>query len=491
MRGGKLATSLSTRWKRVDTILEQAQGAALALSPLEGQACALLAKAVREQGRLSPYVRSLMLVRHDRVYCSSLRGSVDLPARHFTSAADSAGRAVMLVASSASAHDVPSLLYYQAGPARDSGVLVAVEGRYLLDLLLLPESRDIAAIELRVGNDALHSGNADLGAPMNPSEQLAVSLPSATFPLAVTVAASEGLVAFYRNVFIWSYLPLALFAGLIAAYVVWWATGRRFSAEGDIAHALRNNEFRVHYQPIVDAATGLPYGAEALLRWAHPARGMVGPDMFIALAEECGQIVPLTRHLFQLIKHDFAGLAYPDNFHLGVNLAPEHFRDSKLVDDVRDLLGGLGRRSLRLVTEITERNLLDDSAATLAVMNELRALGVTLAIDDFGTGHSSLAYLQKYEMDYLKIDKGFVATIGTDAINAAVLDTIIQLGHRLSLILIAEGVENERQADFLSAQGVQYLQGYRFARPMPVAELEKWLRRHATRPVRGSSSAPF
>jgi sensor c-di-GMP phosphodiesterase-like protein len=463
--------------KRVDTILLQARGAIFLLAPLDGQPCSALSRTVREQGRMLPYLRSLMLVKQGRVYCSSLRGAVNVPVQDIAAAADQAGRSVVLVDGSPLAPSVPALMYYQSGRDRQTGVLVAVEGRYLLDLLLLPESHYIASIAIRVADRSLRSDSATIAALPPANDKLSVTLTSAAFPVAITVAASDGLVAYYRNVFIWSYVPIALFVGLIAGYAVWWGSGRRFSAEGDLAQALRNNEFRVHYQPVIDAATGRARGAEALLRWAHPVRGMVGPDTFVPLAEECGLIVPLTRHLFRLVRRDFGTLAYPAGFHLGINLAPEHFRDGTLVDDIRALLSGLARRPLKLVAEITERHLLDDSDATLIVMKQLRMLGVTLALDDFGTGHSSLAYLQKYQMDYLKIDKGFVATIDTDAINGAVLDTIIQLGHRLQLVMVAEGVETRRQAEYLAQQGVQFLQGYWFARPMPAEELQRWLRR--------------
>ena len=187
------------------------------------------------------------------------------------------------------------------------------------------------------------------------------------------------------------------------------------------------------------------------------------PDIFIAAAEQEGVIIELTQHLLGLIERDMREWDTPPGFHVGVNIAPEHLSSEDLVPDVRAFVAATAARQPLLVLEITERSLIEDSGRARRNIDTLRAEGVRVAIDDFGTGHCSLSYLQKFPVDYLKIDKGFVHAIQPDGEEAPVLDVIIMLAHRLGLSVVAEGVEQRFQFDYLTERGVAFIQGYLFS----------------------------
>lgn len=204
------------------------------------------------------------------------------------------------------------------------------------------------------------------------------------------------------------------------------------------------------------------------------------PDLFIPLAEHSGLIVPMTRALLrqtaaQLAPH--SGRFHP-GFHIGVNITARHCQDLALVEDCREFLAAFAPGQVTLVLELTERELIEPTDITRRLFDALHALGVMIAIDDFGTGHSSLGYLRNFNVDYLKIDQSFVAMIGADALSRHILDSIIELSGKLDLGVVAEGVETVEQCEYLAAQGVDFLQGYLFGRPLPVDEFIKSLASH-------------
>ncbi len=248
-------------------------------------------------------------------------------------------------------------------------------------------------------------------------------------------------------------------------------------------------EFHLLYQPIQpldgDAAgAARPEGAEALVRWQHPGRGLVSPADFIPLAEETGLVVPLGRWVLREAVRQAAAWrgAFGAEGALGyvsVNVAAQQLRDDGFVAEVRDVLAAAALPPECLLLEITETALVQDTAETLARLHALKALGVRLAVDDFGTGYSSLGYLQRFPVDVLKIDRVFVDGLRRGGSDAALARTIVALGGSLGLRTVAEGVETAEQAAELRAMGCPYAQGYLFARPLPPAAFEARLRRAA------------
>ncbi|OYU33057.1 MAG: hypothetical protein CFE39_00420 [Comamonadaceae bacterium PBBC2] len=227
-------------------------------------------------------------------------------------------------------------------------------------------------------------------------------------------------------------------------------------------------------QPLAGDGTG----AEVLLRWPHPQRGMVPPNEFITLAEDTGLILPLGNWVLETACHQLTQWAQnPSTAHmtLAVNVSARQFRQQDFVSYVLDLIQYTGANPRRLKLELTESMLVKDVEDTIAKMTALKVEGIGFSLDDFGTGYSSLSYLKRLPLDQLKIDQSFVRDLMTDPNDAAIARTVIALGHSLGLNVIAEGVETAEQRRFLAEQGCDAYQGYLFGRPMPIADLEQRL----------------
>ncbi|MBZ0097120.1 MAG: EAL domain-containing protein [Sulfuricella sp.] len=247
----------------------------------------------------------------------------------------------------------------------------------------------------------------------------------------------------------------------------------RLNLERDLRQALERGEFLLHYQPQVDLASGAIIGAEALVRWRQPERGIVFPGEFIPLAEETGLIVPLGEWVLreacrQARAWRDAGLP---EISMSVNLSARQFRAPGLKQTILDVLAGTGLEARWLELEITESMVMHDPEGAIAVMGELEKHGITFAMDDFGTGYSSLNYLKRFPIHRLKIDQSFVRNIATDPDDAAIATAVIELARGLKLKVIAEGVETEVQRDFLRAHRCDEMQGYFFSRPVPAEEM--------------------
>ncbi|TVR63914.1 MAG: EAL domain-containing protein [Candidatus Competibacteraceae bacterium] len=254
-------------------------------------------------------------------------------------------------------------------------------------------------------------------------------------------------------------------------------TLERLHLETDLREALERDEFLLYYQPQIDLATGRIVGAEALLRWRNPARGLVPPGQFISIAEESGLIVPLGAWVLreacrQARVWQQAGLP---RITVAVNLSALQFQRADLLETVEQALADSGLPPECLELELTESILIRDVASALTTVRQLRATGLKLSIDDFGTGYSSLSYLQKLAVQTLKIDQSFVRGLpgGTDS--AAIVRAIIQLAHSLKLATVAEGVETDAQLAFLRNHGCDQVQGYYFSRPVPAEDFARLL----------------
>ena len=252
----------------------------------------------------------------------------------------------------------------------------------------------------------------------------------------------------------------------------------RAGLETDLRSALMQEEFLLHFQPQIHQS-GRCVGVEALVRWAHPQRGMVSPAQFIPLAEETGLILPLGRWVLHTACKLLASWqSDPALSHLtmAVNVSSRQFRHASFVDDVARVLAITGAPSAQLKLELTESLLVEDMETTIATMTALRSYGVGFSLDDFGTGYSSLSYLKRMPLDQLKIDQSFVRDLLTDPNDAAIVDTIIGLSRSLGLEVIAEGVETPEQCALLARAGCQLYQGYLFSRALSVDVLDSFLR---------------
>jgi EAL domain-containing protein (putative c-di-GMP-specific phosphodiesterase class I) len=247
----------------------------------------------------------------------------------------------------------------------------------------------------------------------------------------------------------------------------------------ELERALVEEQFVVHYQPIVELSSTRVVGVEALVRWRHPDKGMIGPNGFIPLAEATGLIVPLGRWVLRQACFQLSAWLsrYPqaEGMYMSVNLSARQFQAPCLVDDVAEAIRESGIPAVNLTLELTETLLMRDTAATADALAALKALGLRLAVDDFGTGYSALGYLKRFPVDILKIDKSFVDGIASSAEDAALAHTIVQLGQTLNLQTLAEGIESADQSEQLSALGCTYGQSYLFARPTAPEDVEALL----------------
>ena len=250
------------------------------------------------------------------------------------------------------------------------------------------------------------------------------------------------------------------------------AAAVRVQLEARLRAALQNDEFQLHYQPQVDLVTGKVIGVEALIRWYNVELGHVSPATFIPLSEEIGLIVPISEWVLRTACRTArtwldAGIDFGT---MSVNVSPQQFRQANFPNRLQQILDESGLPATCLELEITESTIMETAEIAIAMLCRLKDLGLSLAVDDFGTGYSSLAYLKRFPIDRLKIDRSFVMDIETDPADAAIASAIIALAHSLHLKVIAEGVETEPQSDFLKHQGCDIVQGYFYSRPIPAQD---------------------
>jgi diguanylate cyclase (GGDEF)-like protein/PAS domain S-box-containing protein len=249
----------------------------------------------------------------------------------------------------------------------------------------------------------------------------------------------------------------------------------RMAMRNDLERGLSRREFVLHYQPIVSIETGAVVGAEALIRWQHPERGLVPPLEFIPLAEQTGLIVDIGHWVLAEACREAAGWGPQGDGvpppYVSVNVAGSQLQQPGFVQDVRDVLRDTGLTPARLIVEVTESALIEDSVGNVLKLEQLRDVGIRLAIDDFGTGYSSLSYLRQFNLDILKIDKSFIDALGRESKGSALVAAMVAMGTSLSMEVVAEGIEDGGQLQDLRTLHCDLGQGYLFAKPLPAADL--------------------
>jgi predicted signal transduction protein with EAL and GGDEF domain len=253
----------------------------------------------------------------------------------------------------------------------------------------------------------------------------------------------------------------------------------RLELKADLARAIDDGQLRCHYQPIVSLQTGRITGVEALVRWDHPVRGLLTPDVFIPLAEDTGLIVPLGAWVLteacQQLRTWQLRLAAGSMLTMSINLSVHQLAHEHIVRDVQRAIEGASLDPSTVTMEITETTLMHDTEVTRSRLAQLRELGVSLAVDDFGTGYSSLQYVQRFPIDIIKIDRSFVSGLGTNPGEGAVVQSMIELSQRLGVHTVAEGIDRAEQVTLLQSLGADLGQGYLFSRPVPAVEIDALL----------------
>ncbi|MFC0225618.1 EAL domain-containing protein [Serratia aquatilis] len=446
--------------------------------PLVGQPCESVMPTLRYRAAQNQALRAILLVKNGTIYCSSLFGQRNFVFSNFFPTLVNDKVQMELHPSLVVAKGTPTLVLWTPLDKQESssGVLNVFNIGLLANFLLEPQEPFAHRVVLNIGERSLEYGQKEITPTSAQSENLQYTAQSAKYPFSISLygpnATDLALAALPHHI------PLALMLSLLAAYVVYLSTANRMSMTYSISHAIAHHEFRVYCQPIINSENGRCAGVETLLRWKNKRQGWISPDVFIPLAEQHDLIIPLTRYLMTTVVENLNLFPQRPSFYISINVAAEHFNTVSIIDDIRHIwLPAEPMASLML--ELTERTAL--SEVQHEQLKTLKEMGIMLAIDDFGTGHSSLSYLKKLSPDVLKIDHGFTAAIGTDAINATVTDTIITLAQRLKLKLVAEGVETEEQAEYLRLRKVNALQGYYFAKPMPIDVFPSWLQQYESR----------
>lgn len=442
------------------------------LQPLTLSTCHDVSAELTSRAAFSLNVRAFLLVRDKNAFCSSATGAMNVPMEelipelHINKQVD-----MVLLQGTPMLPNKPAIAIWYRNPlVKDGGVFTSINLNLTPYLLYTERQDDFAGIAIIIDDHALSTMSSAL---VNVRDLPVMSARTATLkdvPLTLKL---------YAKAWTSEEMLYALFFGLVcgiaAGSLNFYILSTRLNPGKEILSAIKRGQFYVVYQPVVDAKELKMRGVEVLMRWKHPTMGEIPPDAFINFAEAQKLIVPLTLHLFDLIIRDAPILqsVLPQGAKLGINIAPGHLHAESFKEDMRTFNALLPPDHFQTVLEITERDMLKHREAN-TLFEWLHNEGFEIAIDDFGTGHSALIYLEHFTMDYIKIDRGFVNTIGMETVTSPVLDAVLMLARRLNMLTVAEGVETPEQATWLREHGVNFLQGYWISRPMPLEQFRKW-----------------
>ncbi|QKJ87863.1 cyclic di-GMP phosphodiesterase [Paramixta manurensis] len=452
----------------------------LPLLPLVGTECHNVNSELTSRAAFASNIRAILLVHDGNAYCSSATGAFLLSTHKISpkTALNKIRDLTLLPGTPMLPHKPAMVLWLRKPGTANDGIMTTLNLNFTPFLLLTSRHQEMQGMALVSGNQALTTWNnrvIDVAAlPAHPLRQF--SIPG--YPLTLLL---------YGEALPERDIHLVLLAGLLLAMLIGsscfvWLT-RRVRPGKEILLGIKRGEFYVEYQPLIEASTGHACALEALLRWTHPSEGPIPPDAFISYAEGQNLIIPLTRHLFDLVARDAKKLKYalPAGMHIGLNLSPSHLASPDFQRDVMAWIDAMPADHFNYVFEITERTMVSEKNAG-EIFAWLHQKGIQIAIDDFGTGHSALIYLEKFKFDYLKIDRGFVQSIGMETVTSPVLDAVLNLAKKLNLQTVAEGVETGEQAAWLVNRGVTYLQGYLFSYPLNAQRLIRWFRQQERLP---------
>ncbi|WP_047608365.1 cyclic di-GMP phosphodiesterase [Rahnella aquatilis] len=454
--------------------LRQLTDTMLRIGLLTTGSCHSIAGELNRDVAFSIGVRDFQLVRNGIVFCSSASGNQHIPVNSTLHDIDfDKSMSIGLQMGTPAVPNRAVILVWQRNPgATDDGVIATLELTLSPYMLFAQPGSGYRGFALLVGDRALISSQTGLIRVSDLPRSHFTHVKIGDYPFSIRLY-SPALT--HANVFFT--FSGGLLLSLLVCALIYHSLLNRHNLEREVLRGLKDKEFFVEYQPVIDARSLKVTGVEALLRWQHPIEGRIPPDVFISYAENQGLIVELTQHMMALVAADAHTLqhAFPEPGKLSINISPHHMNKISFHDDVMNFIEALPENAFQVVFEITERGMIDTEGA-LREFNWLRRHKIEIAIDDFGTGHSALIYLEKFTLDYLKIDRGFVMSIDQKTLIAPVLDTVLKLTEELKIKTVAEGVETQTQAEYLRNHGVTYLQGYLYSQSLGVPELLDFVR---------------
>lgn len=464
-------------------IADQAWSMVAELNHLAGQPCSAISTDLQQLSSIFSYFRMIGVTRDAKVYCAAPPDNTAIPMDMATQqrlSTPAPERWSQSIKDASNVKDRPVVVFVQTLPG-GYGSYVVIDARHLIDLM-----RAVGQMRKYLLTLTVNQGYPiQVGQPISPVSGVfpttELVLKSNKYPIAIRVMAptSESIKIWKKTSF--TFLPLAIILSLIFTVILWRRQKRQRQRQDEIRRGIAKGEFSVYYQPIYNARSQNCIGVETLLRWRRSNGQWIKPDIFISTAETEGMIIPLTRHLFDLVAADIAGWKVAPGFHLGLNVAAEHLQHPDFVADVRNFAQKIASYRLNITLELTERTLIGNGAEVIQRLHQLRKDGFSISIDDFGTGHCSLSYLQNFPLDFLKIDRGFIHILSSPDEEAPILDAIISLSHRMKLGMVAEGVETIEQLAYLKQRGVVFIQGFLYAKPMSSESFIVWLHYNGNR----------
>lgn len=454
--------------RNIATILDEAQEASRVSEAVIAKGCDAQGQyRLGTEAALQPHLRTLLIFDGGKVWCSSLPGN-NILLLHVAAIPE---KSLLLLSKANAVDDRPVLLFQRRFAGKR--IIVTISDRHIRDVLNTP---------LRDANYSLVVDNQVMGLygdirpwPVTPPGHSIVSAKNYPFGIQYNLPvlfSAERLIHQGGGVLIF----LILLSGA-AAYALYKYLNKSTTPEEALRKAIAKGEIVPYYQPIVNGQEGTLRGVEVLARWKHPKAGFISPSIFIPAAEKSGLIVPLTRSLMaQVVEHMNAiESKLPEGFHIGINFSASHIVSPSFVDECLAYKKHYIRQDLNLVIEVTEREPLHVDDQLIQTLNVLHKNGFAIALDDFGTGYSGLSYLHDLQIDYIKIDQSFVGRVNAYEDSTLILDSVLELARKLSISIVAEGVETQAQVDYLSRNNITYLQGYYFFKPVSLPELVKIL----------------
>ncbi|HAT7515748.1 cyclic di-GMP phosphodiesterase [Kluyvera ascorbata] len=477
-RAAQFDNTISSLQSYLDNYFNQILVTIDSLQPLTMDSCQAVSSELTARAAFSMNVRAFLLVKDNIAYCSSATGPMSLGLKELVPDLDLTKSHVMgIVSGTPMMPTTPAFVLWVKSPLLENrGIFASINANLMPWVLYSSKQSPYNGVALVVNGKTAISTFSSKPLTLDQIPDTAVrhvkikGVPLEVYLYSNALGTDNSLYSLLLG------LTCGLLGGLLCLYIL----AIRSRPGKEILAAIKHRQFYVVYQPVVDAKNRQITGVEALMRWSHPTVGNIPPDAFISYAEAQDLIVPLTHHLFELIARDAPMLKdlLPPGAKLGINIAPSHLHAESFQHDIRQLAASLPDNYFQVVLEITERDMLNQERA-MNLFAWLRGEGIEIAIDDFGTGHSALIYLERFTLDYLKIDRGFVNAIGRETITSPVLDAVLTLTHRLNLVTVAEGVETEEQAAWLRDHGVDYLQGYLISRPLTLQQLIEEYRKPA------------
>ncbi|HHG9512205.1 TPA: EAL domain-containing protein [Citrobacter amalonaticus] len=450
----------------IDVILDEATHATSTASDITRKGCDQEGQyRLGTEAALQPHFRTILIYREGKIWCSSLPGN-----RMLLSYLSEIPDTTLQLAPANNAVNRRPVLLYQNQLA-GSRIVITISDQHIRDSLRTP---------LKEANYSLMVGKAILGlsgdvATVNDTGQEFGQVGSKRYPFTIRynlppVFSLQRLISQGMGMLIFIFLM-----SCFAAYALIKYLNKSTTPEEALRRAILKGEIVPFYQPVVNGREGTLRGVEVLARWKHPKAGYISPASFIPLAEKSGLIIPLTQSLMEQVVTHMNAIAtkLPDGFHVGINFSASHITAPTFVDECLNFKARFSRKDLNLVLEVTEREPLHVDEHLVQTLNVLHENGFVIALDDFGTGYSGLSYLHDLHIDYIKIDQSFVARVSMEEDSTRILDCVLDLARKLSLSIVAEGVETKAQVDYLNRNDITFQQGYYFFKPVNFTELIK------------------